>query len=316
MGNSESIPLDDNYNNSKITPTIAAPMYYNDKYNLIPSFPGFEYKLLDLVTLKRKFNVDDAIPKYIDLRTEFPQILNMNTLPFNPVISVVYLLHYQLLRNNLPVFPPSTMYIYRNIRLYKNVKSLISLESVFNAIKEQGICSENEFPTNTDNLNTEINCKIIERANAFKFIEVYKIEQNLDTIKTLLNNKYPIIVGFTVYYDFSNVKSYMWMPDETIDRKLGGLSGVLVGYIEDRQMFIMAQTMGRNFGTSGYITIPYEYIINKNFTFELYTLDFIRERVEGYINQRKEIVNLEQNKEVKKETVKKFKKDDFGGLFK
>ena len=40
-----------------------------------------------------------------------------------------------------------------------------------------------------------------------------------------------------------------------------------------------------------------EYILNSKYTGELYVLDFKSERVEGYINQRKEMVNLQNNKE-------------------
>ena len=54
-------------------------------------------------------------------------------------------------------------------------------------------------------------------------------------------------MGFSVYYDFNKIESYMWMPDINLDKKLGGFSGVLVGYIEDRKMFIMASTFGSFF---------------------------------------------------------------------
>ncbi len=315
MGASESVQLDEQSSINKIQ-TLNNQIFYNERYNLIPSFPGFEFKYLDMITLKRKFNLANELPNYIDLRNNFPQIQNMNQFPFNPIISVVYLLHYQLLRSNsLPIFPPSAMFIYRNIKFYKNVKSLLSLESIFMSIKENGICSENQFPTTNENLVNEISGKLYEQSNAFKFIDIYRVEQNLETLKALLNNKYPLLIGFSVYYDLNNIETYMWMPDEQIDKKLGGISGVLVGYIEERKMFIMASTFGQTFGQNGYILIPYDYVLNKNLTYEIYTLDFIKERVEGYINQRKEIVNLENNIVVKKENNKKYKQDDFGSLF-
>jgi hypothetical protein len=312
MGNSESIPLETTTTDVHLKD---ATKFFNERYNLVPSFPGFENKLLDLTTLKRKFNVEEEVPKYIDLRTNFPQIINMGQLPFNPIISVVYCLHYQLLRNNLPVFPPSVMFIYRNIIFYKQVKSIMSFETIFQAIRSNGLCSENEFPTNDNTLTSDIPGSVYERSSAFKFIDIYKIDQNLETIKILLSNKYPIIVGFSVYYDMNNIESYMWLPDEALDKKMGGLSGVLVGYIEERQMFIMATTFGQSYGSGGYVLIPYQYILDKNLTFELYTLDFIRERVDGFINQRKEMINLQMDRDTKKETTKKYREDNFGSLF-
>lgn len=315
MGSSESIPIQQH--NEAIKSVASIHHYFVEKYNLLPSYPGFEYKWLDFTTLKRKFNVEETPPKYIDLRSHFPQIQNIGAFPFNPIQSIIYLLHYQLLRNNLPVFPPSAMYIFRNIGFFRSMRSLFTFESVFDSIKENGICSENEFPTHKDTLHVELPSKVIERACAFKFIDVYRIEQSLETIKVLLSNKYPVVVGFSVYYDFSTVESYMWMPDPAIDKKLGGLSGVLVGYIDDRRMFIMATTFGTGFGSNGYVLVPYDYILDKQLTFEIYTLDFIRERVEGYINQRKEIVQLESaTRENRIETTQRYREDQFGGLFK
>ena len=43
-----------------------------------------------------------------------------------------------------------------------------------------------------------------------------------------------------------------------LDKKLGGLTVVLVGYIEERQMFIAATTFGKYCGTNGFITLPRE----------------------------------------------------------
>jgi len=289
--------------------------FFYDKYNWIPSLPGFEFNTLDMSHLKRKYDCDVELPGYIDLRTSFPQIISCDNLPFNPIISVVYLLHYQLLKNKLPIFPPSTMYIYRNINYYKNIVSLFSFEVIFKSITNYGFCSENEFPTTVSNLKSKIDTKIIEKACAFKFIDVFKVQQDLDVIQTLLANDNPVLVGLSVYYDLTNVDAYMWLPDEKLDTKLGGVTFVLVGYIDERKMFIAATTFGKNYATNGFVLIPYDYIINPKYTSELYTLDFKKERVEGYINQRKEMVNLQNNVIVHDENKKQYQQDTFGGLF-
>ena len=290
--------------------------YYFDKYNWIPSFAGFEYDTLEMSHLRRKYDLTDELPGYIDLRTSFPQIQSLNNLPFNPIISVVYILHYQLLKNKLPIFPPSIMFIYKNISFYNNVKCLFSFESIFDSIKSAGFCSENDLATIPDNINKELPNKLLEKSGAFKFIEVYRVKQELEVIKTLLKHEVPILVGFTVYYDLSTIESYMWLPDEKMDKKLGGISMVLVGYIEEREMFIAATTFGNNYGTNGYIMIPYEYILSEKYTSELFVVDFKKERVEGYITQRKEMVNLQNNRKVVNENKKQYEKDSFGGLFK
>lgn len=314
MGNAESHDTSCNIESQDVKPISKKNLFY-DKYNWIPSHPGFEYEELTKNILSRKFDTKEEIGGYVDLRNNFPQIQALNSFPFNPIISVVYLLHYQLLKNKLPIFPPSTMYIYRNIEFYRNVKSLFNFEVIFNSIKQNGFCSENEFPTCNENITASIDNKLMEKSCAFKYIEVHRVKQDIDTIKILLKNEYPLVIGFSVYYDLLSIDSYMWMPDKSEDKKLGGLTGVIVGFIEERKMFIMATTFGKNFGTNGYIMIPYDYVLDPKLTGELYTLDFKKERVEGYIAQRKEMVNLQIDRVAKEETKKQYEKDSFGGLF-
>ena len=71
---------------------------------------GYEYDELTKNILSRKFNIEEDLGGYVDLRNNFPQILSLDNLPFNPIISVVYLLHYQLLKNKLPI--PTICYVY------------------------------------------------------------------------------------------------------------------------------------------------------------------------------------------------------------
>ena len=315
MGNSESHSNNKNTEINESIPLSKNISFYFDKYNLIPSLPGHEYSIINMEILTKQYNIDvDSTSDYLDLRSTFPNIINMNVLPFNPVISVVYVLHWALLRNKLPLFPPSAMYIYRNITFYKNVKSLLCFDVIFQSIKEFGFCSENEFHTVTENLSLDMPNHIKNKSLAFKFIKICKAEHKLETIQHLLNNKCPILIGMTIYYDLSKINSYMWMPDPNQDKKLGGLGGVLVGYINDRRMFIMTSTFGESFGTSGFILVPYDYVLNSNYTFELYTIDFDTDRVDGYINQLKQMVSLE-NINISTKTKKEYSKDVFNTLF-
>jgi hypothetical protein len=237
--------------------------------------------------------------------------------PFNAIISVLYILQYQLLKNGLPVFPPSSMYVYKNMKYYEGVNSVMSFETIFNSILNSGICSENDYGTNEINFEdtTTFNNKLVEKARSFQFIEIHKVEQNLEILKTLLKNNQPILCGLVVYYDMKLVDSHMWMPDLAQDSKQGGIAGVLVGYIDERKVFIMSTTYGSTYGMSGFIFIPYDYILNPNYTMELYTLDFNKERVDGYIHQHKEMVVLQNKKTEKQENDKKYKRDEFNGLF-
>lgn len=302
MGNSQSYQ-EYSYNNDC--------NYFNVKYNLTPSLPDFGYKLIDLKLLRQLNHLspgETITDQYIDLRNNFPNILNINDLPFNPIATVVYAIHYSLLKNKLPIFQPSMMYIYHNIKYYKSVKNLFSFDSIFTSIKKYGLCSETQYKTIYQNIDNSPSFQTKDRAESFKFIKIFKVDNDLELIKTLLKKKFPIIVGFTAYYDIENIESTMWIPDEK-DNKLGGLSGLIVGYIDDRKMFIMAQSFGEYFGTNGFIMVPYEYILNNNYTFERYIVEFDSNKVETYINQKKKMNDMKIEKQYLQ------KKDNFESIF-
>lgn len=290
-------------------------LYYNPRYNLLPSLPGHEYDIIYLEYLKK----NNILPNfkeynnenYIDLRSNFPSIIDIKKFSFNPIACVSYVIHYSMLKNKLPIFPPSLMYIFNNIKFYNENKNILCFNVIFDSICKNGFCSENELHSVESNLNYKCNDLTKEKSMAYKFINIYKIDSDLELIKILIFNSYPILVGFSVYYNLDDVNTCMWIPDKNKDNKMGGLAGVIVGFIEERKMFIMAETFGTCFGMSGFILIPYEYILNNNYTFERYIINFDSDRVEAYINHRKNMLNLhtENNNE------SKYKEDNFNSLF-
>lgn len=281
-------------------------MCYNLRYNLVPSHSGHEYIEVTKSNLNEYFNFskDNSIT-YHDLRSDFPSIINTDVYPFNPIASVSYLLQYSMLQNKLPIFPPSLLFIYKHISFYEQDSKILNFDVIFKSIINFGFCSENEFKSNVDNLDKEIENDLIERAESYKFINIYKVENDLDMIKNLIKNKLPILVGFTVYYDLNKISNTIIIPDKEIDYKRGGLSGVLVGYIDEREVFIMAMTYGSNFGLSGFLMVPYKFILDKNYTFEKYIISLNQQRIQGYIEQRREMINFNEDKtKIKKKVIK------------
>ena len=267
--------------------------YYSIRYNLIPSFGNNEYETIDASFLG---NIDSQeLPSYVDLRKDFVDIINVGSLGINPIACVSYLLQYSLLKNELPVFPLSLMFIYKNCKFYKPVSELLTFETIFKAIRANGFCIENEFRTNKHNfLEGKIPISLYEKSQPYKYIKVFNVERNLNTIKRILYNKFPILVGLSVYYNFARITNNLWLPNHETEKNIGGIGGVIVGYIEERKLFIMAQTYGGSFGQNGYILVPYAYILNKNFTFDMYVLDLDKNRIEGYLNQTQPIISVKK----------------------
>lgn len=294
MGNSESIK---NNSHEKIL--------YNIKYNWVTSYPLIEYELLKLDNLNKILtNYTNNLSKYIDLRVNLPPILDIKTIPIHPIASVCSMLNYQLIKSKLPIFPPSRLFIYHNCGYFPNIKSLLSFDTIFKSIKKFGFCSEIDMEYSEENLlnsPTNINYKVGE---AFKFINIYRVDTNLELIKILLQNEMPLLLGIVLYYDLKKIVDKMWLPDLSIDKRVGGITALLVGYIDEREDFILQFSYGKTFGLSGYVTIPYEYVLNKLLVPEIHYIDLNKNRIEGFINQRREVVSLQD--QINKKPVDKY----------
>jgi len=290
MGNTSSSPVEE----KDIT-------HFNTKYNWVPSFPMREYTTISEQNItKCVVNPYVDTKKYVDLRNNFPPVLDIGNIPVHTIASVCSVIHYQLIKNKLPIFPPSRLFIYKNLGYYPDVHSIIPYESVFKSIEKYGICSEVDFPYIIENLNITPSSKNYKIAEAFKFIDVYKITNKLEIIKTFLQDGKPLLIGMVLYYDLNNITDRLWLPDLTIDKRIGGISGIIIGYVDDRQQFIVKLELGDYMGLSGYVSVPYEYIVNTDLVPEIYYIDLCKMRVEGYMSQYKELISLQQNSVNKK----------------
>lgn len=285
MGNSSSKP-----DSREIIPV------FKNKYNWILSYPLREYDYINLNKLlvhTTDRNSIDAVEKnFVDLRINCPPVLNIQDIPVHPIASVCSLLNYQLNRNKLNTFPPSRLFIYHNCFFFEDVRSLFSFEVIFKALQRYGFCSEIDYRFGPEHLELKPSAKLYDVAEAYKFMDIFRVPNDLSTIKKMLQYDMPVLVGLVLYMDLNRIVDKLWMP-EADDHKIGGTTGLVVGYSDDRQCFFVKFAYGKEFGSSGYILVPYDYIADASLTPELFYLDLKKNRIEGFLNQRRETRKME-----------------------
>ena len=262
---------------------------FNNKFNWILSYPMLEYPFYNIDNISK-----DNLKNYIDLRLECPPVINIGVIPIHPIASVVSILNYQLVKNKLTIFPPSKLFIYNNCKYFENISGILSFEVIFKAIEKYGFCSEIDYMYHTENISNLPSPHHYTSAEPYKFIEIFRVKNDLNTLKIILNEKQPILIGFVLYLDLFKIVDKIWLPDFDNDKRIGGCTAVIVGYNNDSECFFLKLAYGTEFGNSGYITIPYEYITNCDLTPELYYIDFKKNRVEGYLNQTKEMISIQK----------------------
>jgi len=271
--------------------------FFNPMYNWILSFPNKEYEIIDNENSKKIINTDyDSNKQYIDLRNKCPPILDIGKLPIHTVSTIASILNYQLTRNKLTVFPPSLLFIYKNISFYEDVNSLITYDCIFKSIEKYGFCSEIDLSSEISNIkDISIPLDIYKRAESYKFINVYRIGNSIQLIKHFLQNDMVLAIGFVLYTDLNKISNNLWIPDFNKNNKLGRMTGMVVGYLDSKQEFIIQLGLGKYFGTSGYITMPYEYLSDKDLVPEIYYIDLEKSKIEGSLTQQREIISLNNN---------------------
>lgn len=155
-----------------------------------------------------------------------------------------------------------------------------TIRSAGSSIANYGACKEIIYPYNSTNVS---NYKLLPPLIAFKNSNIFKsfsytfVSQGtnyLNNIKAVLNNyNVPIIFGFMVYDSFmtSSVAKtgLVPMPDLKKEKLQGGHCMNIIGYDDDKQMFICANSWGVGWGNKGFCNIPYMYILNTSLAGDL-----------------------------------------------
>lgn len=274
---------------------------YKAQWNTRPSLLTLADKYIELREVIRPERLNEEkriiLPMYVDLRSNAGPVLDMGKIPCNTVCSVITALHIMLLKQELEAFPPSRLWI---LRQFPEDTQTITIRDVLEVTSQVGLVSEVHVPYNSEWASpdeTNIPDFIRAKARLYQNIEWNMVPRKLDHIRVILESGFPIIAGFTVYTDLKRIKEVIWMPNER-DTPQGGFSTTLVGYREDKQMFIAQMPFGRNWGQGGFCLIPYDYILSPIITYELWTVRFDADRIKG---QNLKLDNfIEQNNTINK----------------
>jgi hypothetical protein len=159
-----------------------------------------------------------------------------------------------------------------------SIDSGTTIRSAGSSIANYGVCPEVIYPYNSVNV---ANYRLLPPLVAFKNSNLFKsfsytfISKGvnyLNNIKAVLNNyNVPIIFGFMVYESFMSVtkNGLVPMPDLKKERMQGGHAMNIIGYDDEKKLFICANSWGIGWGDKGFCYIPYAYILNTSLASDL-----------------------------------------------
>jgi C1A family cysteine protease len=222
-----------------------------------------------------------ALPPYMDLRVKCPDVYNQGMLGSCTANAIGGAIEFDRLKQGLPDFVPSRLFIYYNERVIEGTVELDSgamLRDGIKSVASQGVCPEPEWPYDISKFAVKPSAQAYEDAESDRAVSYQSLIQDLNQMRGCLASGYPFIFGFTVYESFESdavtQTGHVPMPGP-IERAVGGHAVMAVGYDDVSQTFLVRNSWGTGWGIAGYFTMPYTYLIQPGLASDLWTIRIV-----------------------------------------
>jgi len=104
----------------------------------------------------------------------------------------------------------------------------------------------------------------------------YRIDQNVESLKACIAQGFPFIFGMAIFADqfVASGKTGVVDTPPLGAQAVGGHAVVAVGY--DATSFTVLNSGGTSWGRNGYITMPYAYFENPDWTYDFWTIQSLK----------------------------------------
>lgn len=169
----------------------------------------------------------------------------------------------------------SRLFIYYNSRLLEGtVGKLVgtTIESGIQSLSKWGWCNEDAWKYDPEKHHISPSSELYIEANKNKITQSKTIPRNLDTIKSALFSGDPFCLGFLVFENFEEAESdgLVKVP-VNIDSPIGGHAVLAIGYSDIKKSILARNSFGQEWGDSGNIWIPYDYLLNEKLSDDFWT---------------------------------------------
>lgn len=219
-----------------------------------------------------------VFPSKLDLMPDMPKILNQGSLGACTGHGTARAFKRRLIKEGLELFDPSRLMIYYNARALEGTIMSDSGATIRSAVKAavEGVCDETVWPYDISKFTTKPSTScynqgltVNHRALAYK-----RLNNSLIQVKTALLMGNAVIIGFAVYESFYRTgkdgRMSFPVPGEGLE---GGHCVTIEGYDDSKQRVICGNSWGPDWGDKGRFTMPYNFLTNPEFVFELWVIE-------------------------------------------
>jgi C1A family cysteine protease len=232
------------------------------------------------------------IPSLVDLRAQCPPVYDQLQLGSCTANAIAAAIQFEQMKQNLPVFVPSRLFIYYNERDIGHTLTVDNGAQIRDGIKSVaslGVCPETMWPYNDKNTDPKPcpTCPFAKKptptcyktATKHKITTYQRLTPTLDNLRGCLASGYPFVFGFTVYESFESqavAKSGILSLPAPKEKVVGGHAVMAVGYDDSKQQFIVRNSWSDQWGIKGYFMMPYAYPTNTNLADDFWTIRMVQ----------------------------------------
>lgn len=244
-------------------------------YGWRPDTPDQRDKKLSMPRL-----LTTEFPQSMDLRPHCPPIWDQGQLGSCTAQAISAALQFEAIKSKQfdANVVRSRLFIYWYERFLENsinTDAGAEIRDGIKAVATVGACNESLWWYNATKFMVKPSKKCFDNAKKYAAIKYYRVPQTHTYIRGCLAEGFPIILGVTCYDSFLSdaaaLTGIIPMPGlhESVQ---GGHAILIVGYDDEKQLYIFRNSWGTGWGDKGYGYIPYAYIENSDLTDDLWTV--------------------------------------------
>lgn len=221
------------------------------------------------------------LPSSVDLQTKkcLSPIENQGRTNACTAYAVIGAVEYLMRTGSLGKYDVSPAFLYRNARRLLGWSGDIGayIRTTVKALRLFGVPPDRLWPMTPETIDADPDAFTYGFAANFRNISYARIDgyggsndptQSLDTIKRLLADGLPVVLGFPIFDSaLSDPKNpVIPFPDPTTDELVGGHAVTVVGYDDGKDTnhgqgaLLIRNSWGTSWGNQGYGYLPYTYV--------------------------------------------------------
>jgi C1A family cysteine protease len=209
----------------------------------------------------------------VDLRGKCPPVLDQGQLGACTAFGNLGCFQTVMMKQGLQNEDMSPLWLYHQERVKEGTvdeDSGAQVHTGIDVLTELGVPTESLWPYVIERYAEDPSMEANDNAELHKLLEVCRVQQQLDDVKTYVLTGLPVVFGCIVFQSFESpevAQTGMVPVPKFREPALGGHCMAIVGFDDTVKggSFIVRNSWGTSWGLAGYCYIPYAYLMNKKY---------------------------------------------------